>query len=68
MLLYPLLCLAMQKAKLDPFDVLKKSFVKPGGGYFWRDGIWYTYRGVDYSSAMDKGAELFGWKENGKAG
>jgi len=62
----PLLCLAMQKAKLDPFDVLKKSFVKPGGGYFWRDGIWYTYRGVDYSSAMDKGAELFGWKEKWK--
>ena len=34
----PLLCLAMEKADLDPFEVLKKNFVKPGGGYFWRDG------------------------------
>ena len=34
----PLLCLAMEKAGLDPFEVLKKNFVKPGGGYYWRDG------------------------------
>lgn len=62
----PLLCLAMQKADLDPFDVIKKNFVKPGGGYFWRDGEWYNYRGIDFSNAMDKGAELFGWKEKWK--
>jgi xanthine dehydrogenase molybdenum-binding subunit len=59
----PLLCLAMEKAKLDPFEVLKKNFIKPGGGYYWRDGEWYNYRGIDFSKAMDKGAELFGWKE-----
>jgi CO/xanthine dehydrogenase Mo-binding subunit len=62
----PLLCLAMEKAGLDPFDVLKKNYVKPGGGYFWRDGNWYNFRGVDYSNAMDKGAEVFGWKEKWK--
>jgi CO/xanthine dehydrogenase Mo-binding subunit len=62
----PLLCLAMEKAKLDPFEVLKKNFVKPGAGYYWRDGEWYTCRGVDYSKAMDRGAEVFGWKDKWK--
>jgi xanthine dehydrogenase molybdenum-binding subunit len=65
-LLIPLLCLAMEKANLDPFDVLKKNFVKPGDGYFWRDTNWYTYRGVDYSKMMDEGARRFGWKEKWK--
>ncbi len=65
-ILIPLLSLAMQKLDIDPFEFLKKSFVKPGGGYFWRDGIWYTYRGVDYGPAMDKGAETFGWKDKWK--
>jgi CO/xanthine dehydrogenase Mo-binding subunit len=59
----PLLNLAMQKAKLDPLEVMKKNFVKPGGGYFWRDGKWYDYRGIDFSKAMDRGAELFRWKD-----
>jgi xanthine dehydrogenase molybdenum-binding subunit len=40
--------------------------VKPGQGYFWRDGEWYVYRGVDYSKAMERGAEVFGWKEKWK--
>jgi len=62
----PLLCLAMEKAGLDPFEVLKRNFVKPGGGYHWRDGEWYQYRGIDYSKAMNKGAERFGWKEKWK--
>lgn len=64
--LIPLLSLAMEKVGVDPFEFLKKNFVKPGDGYFWRDGIWYTYRGVDYTNAMDKGAEAFGWKEKWK--
>ena len=64
--LIPLLSLAMEKANVDPLDFLKKNFVKPGGGYFWRDGIWYTYRGVDYTKAMEKGAEAFGWKDKWK--
>lgn len=64
--LIPLMSLAMEKAGVDPLDFLKKNFVKPGEGYFWRDGIWYTYRGVDYTKAMEKGAEVFGWKEKWK--
>ena len=62
----PLLSLAMQKANLDPFEVLKKNFVKPGGGYFWRDGNWYDFRGVDFTKAMDEGAKAFGWKDKWK--
>ncbi len=64
--LIPLLSLAMEQLDLDPLEFLKKNFVKPGGGYFWRDGNWYTYRGVDYTKAMDKGAEVFGWKDKWK--
>ena len=55
-ILIPLLSLAMEKLDIDPFQFLKKNFVTPGDGYFWRDGIWYNYRGVDYGPAMDKGA------------
>jgi len=62
----PLLSLAMEKLEIDPFQFLRKNFVKPGGGYFWRDGVWYAYRGVDYTEAMDKGAERFGWKDKWK--
>lgn len=64
--LIPLLSLGMEQLDLDPLEFLKKNFVKPGGGYFWRDGNWYTYRGVDYRKAMDKGAEVFGWKDKWK--
>jgi xanthine dehydrogenase molybdenum-binding subunit len=65
-ILIPLLSLAMEKLNVDPFEFLKKNYIKPGDGYFWRDGNWYTYRGVDYSGAMDKGARSFGWKEKWK--
>jgi xanthine dehydrogenase molybdenum-binding subunit len=64
--LLPLMSLAMAKAELDPYMVLKKNFVKPDDGYFWRDGEWYTYRGVDFSAAMERGAEQFGWKDKWK--
>jgi CO/xanthine dehydrogenase Mo-binding subunit len=62
----PVLNLAMEKAGLDPLEVFKKNFVKPGGGYYWRDGEWYTYRGIDFTNAMEKGAGLFGWKNKWK--
>jgi CO/xanthine dehydrogenase Mo-binding subunit len=65
-MLIPLLSLAMEKLAIDPFEFLKKNYVKPGDGYVWRDGTWYTYRGVDYSAAMDNGAHVFGWKEKWK--
>jgi CO/xanthine dehydrogenase Mo-binding subunit len=64
--LIPLLSLAMEKLDLDPLEFFKKNYVKPGDGYYWRDGIWYVYRGVDHAKAMDKGAKLFGWKEKWK--
>ena len=64
--LIPLLSLAMEKVDLDPLEFFKKNYVKPGDGYFWRDGNWYTYRGVDHTKAMEKGAELFGWREKWK--
>lgn len=61
--LIPLLSLAMEKAGLDPLEFFKKNYVKPGDGYFWRDGIWYESRGIDFTKAMEKGAEAFGWGE-----
>ncbi len=64
--LMPLLGSAMEKAGLDPVEFFKKNFVKPGDGYFWRDGIWWVYRGIDYSNAIQKGAEAFGWKDKWK--
>lgn len=62
----PLLYLAMEKLDLDPVEFIKKNYVKPGDGYFWRDGLWYTYRGLDYTKAMEQGAERFGWKKKWK--
>jgi CO/xanthine dehydrogenase Mo-binding subunit len=59
----PVLCLAMEKLNIDPVQFIKKNYVKPGDGYFWRDGLWYVYRGIDYSDAMDQGARRFGWQE-----
>lgn len=64
--LIPLWTMVMEKADLDPFEVFKKNFVKPGGGYYWRDGKWYICTGKDYTGAMEKGAEVFGWKEKWK--
>ncbi len=64
--LTPILALAMEKAGLDPVEFFKKNFVKPGDGYYWRDGKWWDYRGIDFSEAMDKGAEKFGWKDKWK--
>jgi CO/xanthine dehydrogenase Mo-binding subunit len=64
--LLPLMAIAMEKANLDPLEFFKKNYVKPGDGYFWRDGLWWDYRGVDFSKAMQKGAEVFGWKDKWK--
>ncbi len=64
--LLPIMAIAMEKANLDPLEFFKKNYVKPGDGYFWRDGLWWTYRGIDFSKAMQKGAEAFGWKDKWK--
>jgi CO/xanthine dehydrogenase Mo-binding subunit len=59
----PILHDLMDQADLDPVDFFKKNYVKPGDGYIWRDGDRWVSRGKDYSDAMDKGAEAFGWKD-----
>jgi CO/xanthine dehydrogenase Mo-binding subunit len=64
--LLPLMAIAMEKANLDPLEFFKKNYVKPGDGYFWRDGLWWDYRGIDFSKAMQKGAEVFGWNDKWK--
>jgi CO/xanthine dehydrogenase Mo-binding subunit len=64
--LIPIMSLALQQIELDPVEFFKKNFVKDGDGYFWRDGSWNTYKGVDHSNAMEKGAQKFGWKEKWK--
>ncbi|MBI2934202.1 MAG: molybdopterin-dependent oxidoreductase [Chloroflexi bacterium] len=64
--LMPLVSRAVEKAGLDPLEFYKKNFVKAGDSYLWRDGIWWTCRGIDYTRAMDKGAEVFGWKDKWK--
>ena len=62
----PMLTMVMAEAGLDPVEFFKKNFVKDGDGYYWRDGVWRTCRGVDYRAAMDQGAAAFGWKEKWK--
>jgi len=59
----PVMGLAMEKAGIDPVEFFKKNVVKKGGGYFWRAGNWWTFRGVDFTKAIEKGAEVFGWKD-----
>jgi xanthine dehydrogenase molybdenum-binding subunit len=62
----PIISLAMEKAGVDPVEFFKKNIVKKGGGYFWREGNWWTFRGVDFCRAIDEGAEVFGWKDKWK--
>ncbi len=63
---HPLLSIAMDKAGLDPVEFFKKNYVKPGDGYYWREGNWWVSRGRDYSEAILEGARAFGWKEKWK--
>lgn len=62
----PVLSMALEKAGLDPFEFYKKNYVRPGDDYIWRDGNRWECRGIDYTKAMDKGAEVFGWEEKWK--
>jgi xanthine dehydrogenase molybdenum-binding subunit len=62
----PILTIAMEKADLDPVEFFKKNYVKPGDGYYWRDGNWWISRGADYTRAIEKGAEVFGWGKKWK--
>lgn len=64
--LSPILDDLMNEAGLDPVEFFKKNYVKPGDEYIWREGNRWICRGRDYSEAMDRGAEAFGWKEKWK--
>jgi CO/xanthine dehydrogenase Mo-binding subunit len=64
--LLPVLTDAMQQADLDPVKFFEKNYVRPGDGYFWRDGKWYVNRGLDYTKAIERGAKIFGWKKKWK--
>lgn len=64
--LMPLILDALIQADLDPVTFFKKNFVQPGQGYFWREGTWWEYRGVDYAPVLDQGAEAFGWARKWK--
>ncbi len=64
--LIPLWGLAMKKGNLDPVECFKKNNAQPGDGYFWRDGIWWVCREVDYVKTMDETARKFGWSEKWK--
>jgi xanthine dehydrogenase molybdenum-binding subunit len=59
----PIMGMAMEKAGVNPVDFFKKNFVRAGDGYYWRDGKWYVYRGIDFSKAIDEGARTFGWHD-----
>lgn len=62
----PILTLGMEKAGIDPVDFFKRNYVKPGEGYYWRDGNWWVCKGIDYTQAIEQGARTFGWKEKWK--
>ena len=64
--LFPILSRGMAKLDIDPLDFMKKNFIKPGEGYLWRDAQWYDYRGISFTGMMDRGAEVFGWKDRWK--
>jgi xanthine dehydrogenase molybdenum-binding subunit len=57
---------AMAQGDIDPVEFFKKNFVKPGEGYYWRDGNWWVSKGKDYSEAIEGGARAFGWAEKWK--
>lgn len=64
--LLPLLYVAMAKLDIDPVEFFKKNVIKAGEGYYWRDGQWWVSRVIDFTKAIDKGAEVFGWREKWK--
>lgn len=61
--LTPVLTMGMEKANIDPVDFFKANYVKPGEGYYWRDGNWWVSKGIDFTAAIEKGAKTFGWRE-----
>jgi len=64
--LLPIFMYAMEQGNIDPTEFFKKNYVKPGEGYYWRDGNWWVSKGKDYSEALENGARAFGWAEKWK--
>jgi len=64
--LIPLVCTAIRRAGMDPFEVFKKNFVVAGDSYIWRDYKWWDVHSIDYRPAMDASADKFGWKKKWK--
>ncbi|MHC4073583.1 MAG: xanthine dehydrogenase family protein molybdopterin-binding subunit, partial [Planctomycetota bacterium] len=64
--LLPIFMNAMEQGDIDPVDFFKKNYVKPGEGYYWRDGNWWVSKGKDYSEALENGARAFGWAQKWK--
>jgi CO/xanthine dehydrogenase Mo-binding subunit len=64
--LFLLLTQAMGKLDIDPFEFFKKNYIKYGDRTIWRDGLWWTSKVIDFTKAMDKGAEKFDWANKWK--
>jgi xanthine dehydrogenase molybdenum-binding subunit len=62
----PLFMDAMAQGNIDPVEFFKKNYVKPGEGYYWRDGNRWISKSKDYSEALETGARAFGWAEKWK--
>lgn len=60
--LFLLLTQAMEKLDIDPLEFFKKNYIKYGDRTIWRDGLWWTSKVIDFTKAMDKGAEKFDWR------
>ena len=61
--LLPILTQALEQGNIDPVEFFKKNYVKPGQGYCWRDGNQWVSKSKDYSEAIERGAQTFGWAE-----
>ncbi len=63
-LLSSVLSMAMEKANLDPVEYYKKNCVKTGDKFFhaYFSTGFETSAGPEITAAIEKGAELFAWK------
>jgi xanthine dehydrogenase molybdenum-binding subunit len=64
--LLPILTQALEQGNIDPVAFYKQNYVKPGEGYYWRDGNRWVSKSKDYSEAFERGAQTFGWNKRWK--
>ncbi|MGW8302543.1 MAG: xanthine dehydrogenase family protein molybdopterin-binding subunit, partial [Desulfobacterales bacterium] len=64
--LLPILTQALKQGNIDPVAFFKQNYVKPGEEYYWRDGNRWVSKSKDYSEALERGAQTFGWSEKWK--